>query len=285
MMFFPFFLRVGLVVATLGVAAPALAQLQLPGAFTPAPAGTVAAPAAAAAPKKPKPKAAAALTQAPADEAVVGRPLMLNGKAGLMEFRRDGKALVVARLKLAGDQIARVGEACEVDIGGPLALKPEGKPAGANRYALELPACPFSVDILNGAALAVTDGKACAFTAADCRVDPAGLWGQPANEIGPQRTKEIERERHGAEQGLRSQFRDWIAQAGKDRQMVSRIAREQAAFSSKREELCRAYARETQHGYCALVATQARSLAVSARILPPAPAADEDETPKRKKNR
>ena len=74
-------------------------------------------------------------------------------------------------------------------------------------------------------------------------------------------------------------------QAGKDRQMVSRIAREQAAFSSKREELCRAYARETQHGYCALVATQARSLAVSARILPPAPAADEDETPKRKKNR
>lgn len=269
--------------ALLAAPGAAQAQLQLPGAFAPAPAGTVVGP--AAQPKKPKSPgagAAAPAARVPADEAVLGRTLALNGRSGGLEFRKDGKALVVARLKLAGDQIGKPGEACEVDVGGPLELKAEGRPAGANRYAVALPACPFAFDILNGAALAVTDGKVCEFKAADCRVDPAGLWGQPASEIGPQRSKEIERERYRAEQGLRAQFRAWIAGAGKDSALVSRIAREQAAFSSKREELCRSYARETQHGYCALMATEARSLAVAAHILPPAPP-EEEESPRRRK--
>lgn len=259
----------------------AYAQLQLPGAFAPAPAGTVVGPAETKKRPKGDGHAAAPAVRVPGDEAALGRTLALNGRAGALEFRKDGKDLVVAKLKLAGDQISKPGGACEVDVGGPLALKSQGRPAGANRYAVELPACPFSVDILNGAALAVREGQACEFTAADCRVDPAGMWGQPASEIGPQRSKEIERERYRAEQGLRAQFRAWIASAGKDSALVSRIAREQAAFSSKREELCRTYARETQHGYCALMATEARSLAVAAHILPPPPA--EEETPRRRK--
>lgn len=253
-----------------------IAQLQLPGAFTPAPAGAVVgAPDASPLKKTARKAASAPPARAPDDDAVLGRTLMLNGRAGALEFKREGKALAVARLKLPGEQMSHPGELCEVDVGGPLGLVASGKPTGAQRYRIAMPACPIALDVLSGAVLMVTDGASCAFTAADCRVDPAGLWGQPASEIGPQRAKEIESERTRAEKALRGQFRAWIKEAGKDSALVSRIAREQAAFSSKREELCRAYARETQHGYCAMVATEARSLSVSART-PPAPAPDED---------
>jgi len=245
----------------------ASAQMQLPGAYNPAPDATpgaldggIAKPKKAGPPPPPK---------VPGDEGVAGRALMLNGKAGVIEFRRDGKDLRVARLKLAGDQIGRPTEVCEVDVAGPIGLTPAGKPDGATRYRLDLPACGFSVDILEGAVLARNDGAQCEFKAAGCRVDPAGLWGQPANEIGPQRTKEIESQRRQAEQEMRAAYKAWIVSAGTDRALVSRVAGTQAAFSSRREELCRTYARESQHGYCDLVATHARTLAIGARVLPP----------------
>lgn len=245
----------------------AIAQLQLPGAYNPAPEGTpgaldggIAKPKKAGPPPPPK---------VPGDEGVTGRALMLNGKSGVIEFRRDGKELKVARLKLAGDQIGRPAEACEVDVVGPIGLTPAGKPDGATRYRIDLPACGFSVDILEGAVLARTETGVCEFQAAGCRVDPAGLWGQPANEIGPQRSKEIEGQRRQAEQEMRAAYRAWIASVGADRAMVSRVAGTQAAFSSRREELCRTYARESQHGYCDLIATYARTLAIGARVLPP----------------
>lgn len=258
------------------VAAPAHAQLQLPGAFNPAPAGTVAPPADGAKPKKPGPKKPPPPPKVPVDDSVIGRPLRQNGAAGTIEFARAGKDLQVVKLKLAGDLISRVGERCEVDLSSqPIALAPAEKPAGVTRYQLDLPACPFAVDIFNGAVNVVREGGACEFKAADCRVDPTGLWGQPSNEIGPKRAKEIERERHRAEQTVRDQFREWIRSAGHDRALVSRIAHEQAAFSSRREELCRNYQRETEHGYCALMFTEARSSAIAAHILPPAPPPEE----------
>jgi len=111
------------------------------------------------------------------------------------------------------------------------------------------------------------------------------LWGQPASEIGPQRTKDIEEERRRAEQTMRANFKAWVTSAGKDHKLVSRIAKEQAAFSSKREELCRTYAREAQHGYCALVATEARSSAIAAHVLQPDDPADQDEAPAPRKPR
>jgi hypothetical protein len=256
---------------------PASAQLQLPGAFTPAPAGASVAPAASA-PAKPKPKKVGPPPppRVISEENLVGRTLALNGRSGALELRKDGKGVVVSRLKLAGELISRRDEACEVDIGGPLALKPEGKPAGANRFAIDLPACPFSIDVLDGAAFAVGGSEVCEFKAADCKVRPLGLWGQPASEIGANRTREIERDRAHADTQLRARYRDWIKAAGKDRVLVQRIAREQVAFPGQREDACRAYARETQHGYCALQLTQARSLAAAARILPPEPPADDE---------
>ena len=262
----------------------ASAQLQLPGAFNPAPAGTTtAAPAGGVAKPKPK-KVAPAAPKVPSDDSVLGRTLMLNGKSGSMEFRREGKDLQIWRLKLAGDMISKPGDACQIDLSSaPIALKPAGRPAGVNRYQLDIPDCAASVDILEGAALARTEGGgACEFKAADCRADPAGLWGQPASEIGPQRSKEIEGQRHRAESDMRAAFKTWIAGAKGDRKLVSRIAREQAAFSSKREELCRSYARESQHGYCDLVATQARTSSIAARVLPPAEPEEEKPAKARK---
>ena len=266
------------------VAAPASAQMQLPGAFAPAPVGSVATPAAGPSTVKKAAKPVASAPKIFPDEGVTGRQLMLNGRSGSIEFRRNGKDLEVASLKLAGDLMSKGGEACEVSLSGSaIALSPAGRPQGVTRYRLELPACPFSVDILDGAVLAITDGKICEFRAADCRVDPAGLWGQPASEIGPQRAKDIEASRRAAEQTLRGNFKAWLATVSGDRKMVSRIAHEQAAFSSRREELCRTYARESQHGYCALVATTARSTAVAAHVLPPLdPALEEEPAPARK---
>lgn len=166
------------------LAQDANAQLQLPGAFAPAPAGTVAAPPRAGKPKSAH-KAIASPPRVPSDDAVVGRALMLNGRAGVMEFGRAGKDLQISHLKLSGDLISRVGDRCQVDLSSaPIALEPAGKPAGVTRYLLKLPACPFSVDILEGAALAIREGGACEFTAADCRVNPAGLWGSPRARSG-----------------------------------------------------------------------------------------------------
>ncbi|MCB9998276.1 MAG: hypothetical protein H6870_04910 [Methylobacteriaceae bacterium] len=267
------------------LAAPALAQMQLPGAFTPAPAGTVVGPAKAAKPKKAGPRKPPP-AKVPSDDTVIGRPLMQNGAFGVIEFARAGKDLQVIKLKLRGDLISRVGDRCEVDLSAePIALTAADKPAGVTRYNLDLPACPFAVDIFNGAVKVVREGGACEFKAADCRVDPSGLWGQPANEIGPKRAKEIEKERNHAEHAMREQFKDWIRSAGKDRALVTRIAHEQAAFSSRREELCRSYQRETEHGYCALIYTEARSSAIAARILPPAPPEDERPAAKKKPSR
>lgn len=263
------------------LAQDANAQLQLPGAFAPAPAGTVAAPPRAGKPKSAH-KAIASPPRVPSDDAVVGRALMLNGRAGVMEFGRAGKDLQISHLKLSGDLISRVGDRCQVDLSSaPIALEPAGKPAGVTRYLLKLPACPFSVDILEGAALAIREGGACEFTAADCRVNPAGLWGQPASEIGAKRAKEIEHQRRKAETTMRENYRAWVSAAGKDRALVRRIAHEQAGFSSRREEVCRTYAREAEHGYCALLTTEAWAIALAAHALP-AEEPDEDRPPPRK---
>ncbi len=55
----------------------------------------------------------------------------------------------------------------------------------------------------------------------------------------------------------------------KDRDLVRRVSREQAGFSSRRAEICASYAREAEHGYCALLLTQARGAALAARVPPP----------------
>ncbi|MEA2839192.1 MAG: hypothetical protein QOF41_522 [Methylobacteriaceae bacterium] len=244
-------------------AAPGLAQLQLPGGIgQPAPAGTVVAPPVEAPREKPKPP----ILRTPSEDAIVGRTLLRNGSTGSLVIERAGKNLRVQKLALTGDQISKPNEHCRVEVSGtPLVLTSEGKPAGLSRYKLALDICPFSFDVLDGAVLASNGGKTCEFKAADCQVDPAGLWGPRPSEFGPERTKEFERERAHAESTMRADFRALLA-GTKDKQEIKALASEQAGFSSQREEKCRTYTGEDVHGFCALRFTEARAIALGTRL-------------------
>ncbi|MBV8848965.1 MAG: hypothetical protein JOZ16_05210 [Methylobacteriaceae bacterium] len=253
------------IVLVCGVAAaPALAQLQLPGALgQPAPAGTAVAPPPEAPKEKPKPP----ILRAPVEDAIVGRTLLRNGSTGTLVIERAGKELRVQKLALTGDQISKPSEHCRIEVSGtPLALTSEGKGAGLSRYKIALEICPFSFDVLDGAVLASNGGKTCEFKAADCQVDPAGLWGPRPAEFNAERIKTFERERVHAENTVRADFRALLAAAGKDKQQTKALASEQAGFSSEREEKCRTYAGEEVHGFCALRFTEARAIALGSRL-------------------
>lgn len=261
---------------------PALAQMQLPGAVAPTEQGATVRP---AGPPKPRHKGPPPPPKVPSDDGLLNRTLEQNGRAGAIQFAKDGKDIRLSKVTLAGEKISRPVETCTVEEPGmPLALTSAAKPNGVTRYAAALEGCPIEFDVLEGSILVSPVAKACEFRAADCRVDPAGLWGQPASEIGPARTKEIERARGPAEQIMRNHFRAWIEAAGKDRAMVRRISRFQAGFSSNRAEICNRYARESEHGYCSLIITQAHSTALAVRIALPDPP-PEPETARGRKGR
>ena len=247
----------------------AQAQLQLPGGLPPkgktAPRTAVKSPS----PKKselPRKHAAAAI-KAPTEDAVIGRDLALNGAHGRIEFARSADGLSITRLTLDGDQISKPDDICRVDVvaGNPIATKPLGRPLGMLRFQVPLEACPFSFDVLEGAILANPLPQACVLKAADCKVDPSGLWGPHAASLGPERIKEIERGRPRAETTMRDNFRALLART-KGRVAVKAAASEQAGFSSLRATICRDYAKEDVHGFCALRMTEARSLALSVAV-------------------
>ena len=250
----------------------ARAQMQLPGAVGGgAPAaehkgggaggGSGAAPSSYAPPKP-------VIIKAPAEDTVIGHPLSRDGVKGEMVLDKSGEGLALSKLTLDGDKISKPGTACVVDVAlaSPLAATPAGRPAGAIRYGVPVPACPFSIDILDGAVLLTRPEPSCQFTAADCRVSPGGLWGPRAVDITPKRAKDLERERVRLETTMRANFHALLRKAGKDRIAVKAIAKDQAAFSSEREMTCRDYADETVHGFCSTQITQARALALMAQF-------------------
>ncbi|MGH6852053.1 MAG: hypothetical protein ACREDJ_02425 [Methylocella sp.] len=243
------------------------AQLMLPGALQASPSG--AKPAApyptGSAPGQPK----LAKLKPPAEETIFGRELSRDGFAGIIAFQRgSGKALEIARLSIAGEEISHPGEPCQVEVaaGAPIQARFAGRPNGVSRYDVDIEACPFSLDVLEGAVLVTRTPQTCDFRAADCRADPAGLWGPPGNAIGPDEVKQLERERGRVEPAMRAKFRALLKSAGQDKEAVKQIAREQAGFSSEREVICRNYLREDIHGFCALRITQARTLALQAAL-------------------
>jgi hypothetical protein len=247
-------------VALLGMllAAPfARAQLMLQGAIGP--------PAAAkASGSSPRPVSA---LRPPREEALLGHDLLRGGTTGRMVFERTGTDLKLARLSLPGDLISRPGESCQVDVaGGAIATKPAGLHDGLLRYEVELPACPFSIDVLDGAVLATTANQTCDFVEADCRVSPAGLWGPPGSSFNAERAKAMARALVSTEATMRSDFHALLKHAGKDMSAVKALAGEQAGFSSEREVLCRDYSQEARHGFCALRVTEARLFALQARL-------------------
>ena len=248
----------------------AAAQVALPGAVAPTPEGAAAAPAGPAPVAKPKPRRrapeAAGLPTSPAPARVVpaaalaGQTLFRGGRGSEIAFALRDKTLVVSRLTLAGQ--AQDGSECRIDVADlPLAVRDEGQPGGMARIGIPVPACPISFDVLDGAALETGDRASCAFAATHCTVDPSGLWGPPAAALTPERDKAIERQRAQAEAAMRANFKRLVA-ATRDRPTVMGYAREQAQFSSTREEMCRGYAAEVKHGFCATRLTEARAAAL-----------------------
>lgn len=241
---------------------PAFAQLALPGATAPAPVGTVVAPRATA---KPKPRVVVAPVAPPIDS-LAGKTLHLNGGGSEMSFAARDKTADLSRLLLTGTKISNGRDACQVNVAGmPLPLADGVKSNGLFRYALPVPACPVSIDVVAGAVEVPSDTPACTFKEADCTVDMAGLWGPAPGEIGPDEVKTIERERTEAERKVRAAYQG-LTKATKDKSEVRGFASEQAGFSSRREELCRDYIGETRHGYCASRVTAARAAALETQL-------------------
>jgi hypothetical protein len=248
-------------------AAPVRAQLALPGAATPSPVGSIETP------HKPRPPkgAAAVATPTVGSASLVGLPLMLDGSRGLLQFSAAGKSLRLDRLIFDGEAISDPRKECRIKVvsGTPIEAKDLGRPDGLSRFAADIPACPFEFDVLEGAVLAPARPSACIFAEADCKVDPSGLWGEAGAKLATQ-AKTLESARARAESMMVANFKALSARL-KDRDKVVTLAREQAAFSSTREETCRAYAQEAIHSFCATRLTEARAAMLKARAneLPP----------------
>ncbi len=196
--------------------------------------------------------------------ALAGQTLYLNGHQSQVSFELRDKALVVSHLTLTG-QTDGTGEDCRIDVADlPLTTSDLGRPDGMARIGLAFPACPITFDVLADAALASADRPSCDFEAAKCKVTPTGLWGPQASTFGADRDKTIERERARAEAAVRSNFKRLLTTT-KDRPTIMGYARDQAQFSSTREEVCQSYAGETKHGFCSTRLTEARAAAVRAK--------------------
>ncbi len=262
-------------------AVPATAQIQLPGA---------AQSTGSEIPPANKPKASGpSIERTPSEDSLVGHPLYRNGAQGEIELQKAEAArpaekkssdkrervLLVSRLTLPGELISKPGSACKVELTdtGPLAATSSGRPDGLWRYEVASETCPFAFDVLDGAVLVAPLAKGCTFAAVNCRVEPGGLWGPPASALGEEKSKEIEHSRSRAEAALRANFRALLART-KDPAQVRLVAREQAGFSSDREQTCRDYSGEERHGFCASRITQARAASLGTRLAAtPAPVA------------
>lgn len=287
-----FFYFVAAVLAGLWAVPEVQAQLVLPGAVAPTPAGSAPAAAAGAASAKKRGKKASgkgggpesggvASTRAPGEETVAGRQFQRNGASGVLALERPAKALEMSKLVLIGYQISKPAELCRVDIsGGKINLTPGPRHEGLISYQVELEACPVSMDILEGAVR--LRGRVCEFKAADCSADPSGVWGPPGASIGEAEAKAIEKLRGKADKDARAGFRAALQKAGGDKSQSTQIVRDQASFSSAREELCRDYAREDKHGFCASRVTLARAVALSAQLRGEG-AANPDDAPQKPK--
>src|SRR5208283_2620054 len=97
----------------------------------------------------------AAKTSAPDPASIDGKPLLLNGDAGLLQLSGSGQSLQVEKLRLAGESVSDPSQRCIVDIVGekPIMATGVGRPDGLERFEVDVPACPFAFDVLDGAVL------------------------------------------------------------------------------------------------------------------------------------
>jgi len=272
-------------------ASPAPAQLVLPGAAPPAPAGTPAAAAkkkkAGAAPKAGAVAEKAAKMSAPDVAGVAGRPLTLNGEAGLLQLSGSGETLQVDKLRFAGESVSDPSQRCIIDIVGekPIMATSVGRPDGLERFEVDVPACPFAFDVLDGAVLVPAQITACVFKAADCQTSPGGLWGAAAADI-ENGAAAIDKRRSQAEKAMGKALRA-IEELAKDNPDAANLLRDQKGFAGARDDACRGYVKEGALGYCATNLTEARAALLQARLaaLQPASAAKTGKSASEKKKK
>ncbi len=247
------------------------AQLALPGA---SPAASGDAPAKAASPKKSH--KATPLARAPGPEAVAGRELLLNGVDGALRLSggEKDKSLQIDKFTLMGEVVSDPAQKCRIDIvaDAPIEAKSLGAPEGLARYSVDIPACPLTFDVLDGAVLAPAQTAACVFQAADCQANPGGLWGPDGASLEKD-AKAIAKERAKADASISDSLRR--LQAHDKGASTAALSREQNDFAAQRTDICHAYAGEAQHGFCAARLTQARAALLRLRAEPPKGAASD----------
>lgn len=267
-------------------AAPSRAQMQLPGAVAPTPAGqSLAPPSSQAGPSKAGGGYSGHFSAAkpPSLESIVDKPFSLGGVRGSLQVEKSGTDLRVSQLTVSGGKISRPNQSCEVSMGAeePIRLKPLGAPDGVQRFELDSTACPLQFDVLSGALRARSPNGACSFPQADCRADPSGLWGPAGSSFSDAQIKSIEKERGGLENAVRAHFRTLLSKYKKDKPAAEAAIKEQAGFSSERAQICRDYDREEAVGFCALRLTEARDFSLQARLASGQAAAKPDKPKKR----
>jgi hypothetical protein len=230
----------------------ARAQLVLPGAVVPTPGASQG--------DKSTPDFASSVA------AVVGRPLRLDGSQGQLMFSGRGKTLRIDKFSLPGEVISDPSRKCLIEIIGktPIETKSLGRPDGLERYEAEIPACPFTFDVLDGAVLAPAQNAACVFQAADCQASPSGLWGPQGADLESD-AKSIGRQRARAETAAAG-FLHTLEARLKGRPEAEDVAREQSDFVARRDDVCRDYEKEADHGYCASRMAQSRAALLKTRI-------------------
>ncbi|GJE59660.1 hypothetical protein [Methylobacterium trifolii] len=230
---------------------------------TPLPSGDPAAPSAEA--PRPAP-ARPVVLKVPSEDGILGQELLRNGLAGSLKLERAGTA-TTARIKLPGTKISQPAESCTVPLsaGNPVALTAEGRPEGVPRFEAAAAECPLRFEVTEGGLLVSTMGPnpVCTFSAADCATTPTGLWGPAGATLLP-RSSEFDTARGVADKAVRENYKVMTQRAR--REDIRPIVTEQAAFSSDREQLCRAYSREGAHGFCHLRVTENRALALATRL-------------------
>jgi hypothetical protein len=191
---------------------------------------------------------------------------MLNGKSGLLQISGDDKTATIDKLQLAGESVSDSSQRCVVDIVGekPIQATADGRPDGLERFEADVPACPFSFDVLDGAALAPSQITACVFKAADCQTSPGGLWGPEGASLVGDAAKFV-KERAEAEKAMAKAVRA-VQDRAADSPEAAELLRDQNGFAGQRDDICRDYAKESVHGYCALRVTQARTALLETRL-------------------
>jgi hypothetical protein len=212
--------------------------------------------------------------------ALTGKSLRLNGLEGVLQLAKgDGDALKIVKYVLPGEIISHPEQKCRVDIVSetPIEAVSKGQPDGLPRYAADIPACPLTFDIVDGAVLAPAQGNACVFSAADCQASPSGLWGPAAAELDP---KTVSKARTAADRSIQDSQR---VLENRDQDAAASLAREQSDFAAERDDVCQGYDGERRLFFCASRLTQTRAALLAKRVTEAGPAAAEAGHKRRKK--